>query len=247
MTVHVLLADPPRDGLVLPDLPESSPLTEAEATRLYEAMLKDACVAAATSGGSLLVNYRPEDVLPEPHRTGASPEDELRDLVSEAVEDVEDVRFEVQVGSTYDARVGNTVTHLLESEDASTVAIVDPRAPLLARKDLDSAAMKLRRRDVVLGPSDRGRVHYAGFASPIDFEGAYTTPALDTLTARARDAGGDVDFLAHQAVVETGRDLETLLPVLSARTRAGRIVPTHTTRFLDDRGVHLDEDGLQRA
>ncbi|GAA0655030.1 glycosyltransferase family protein [Salarchaeum japonicum] len=247
MTVHVLLADPPRDGLVLPDLPDTSPLTESEATGLYEAMLKDACVAAATSGGSLLVNYPPADDIPPEHETGRPPEADLREVVADALEDPADARFEVQVGSSYDARVGNTVTHLLRDEDESSVAVVDPRAPLLARKDLDSAAMKLRRRDAVLGPSDGGRVHYAGFTQPIDFAGAYTTPELDTLTARARDAGGDVDFLSHQPLVRTGTDLETLLPTLDARRRAGRIVPTHTTQYLAELGVHLTDDGLQRA
>ncbi|QDX40857.1 hypothetical protein [Salarchaeum sp. JOR-1] len=247
MTVHVLLADPPRDGLVLPDLPDTSPLTESEATALYEAMVKDACVAAATSGGSLLVNYPPADDIPPEHETGRPPEADLRAVVTDALEDPGEARFEVQVGSGYDARVGNTVTHLLRDEDESSVAVVDPRAPLLARKDLDSAAMKLRRRDVVLGPSDRGRVHYAGFTHPIDFAGAYTTPELDTLTARARDAGGDVDFLSHQPLVRTGSDLETLLPTLDARRRAGRITPTHTARYLAELGVHLTDDGLQRA
>lgn len=246
MTVHVLLADPPRDGLVLPRLPDTSPLTEHEATGLYAAMVKDACVAAATSGGDLLVNYRPEDLLPERHRTGDDPEAELREVVADALEEPEDARFEVQVGSTLDARAGNAVTHLLRDEDASTVAVVDPRAPLLLRKDLDSAAMKLRRRDVVLGPSDRGRVHYAGFADPVDFEGAYATPALETLTDRGLDADLDVDFLAHRTAVETGRDLESLVPTLTARKHAGRIVPVHTTAYLDDLGLHLADDGLQR-
>ncbi|MGB9986196.1 hypothetical protein [Salarchaeum japonicum] len=247
MTVHVLLADPPRDGLVLPELPDTSPLTESEATELYEAMVKDACVAAATSGGRLLVNYPPAEDIPAAHETGRPPEADLRRVVADALEDPDDARFEVQVGSSYDARVGNTVTHLLRDEDESSVAVVDPRAPLLARKDLDSAAMKLRRRDAVLGPSQRGRVHYAGFTQPIDFAGAYTTPELDTLTARARDAGGDVDFLSQQPLVQTGTDLETLVPILDARRRAGRIVPTHTTQHLAELGIHLTDDGLQRA
>jgi len=247
MTVHVLPVDPPRDGLVLSKLPETSPLTEPEATGLYEAMVADACTAAVQSGGSLLVNYRPEDLLPTEHQTGGDPESELRDIVEDAVEDPDDVRFEVQVGSSHEARVGNTVTHLLRDEDATTVALVDPRAPLLARKDLDSAAMKLRRRDVVLGPSDRGELHYAGFAEPIDFAGAYTTPVVDTFAARARDADLDVDFLAHRTLVTTGRDLETLLAVLSARRRAGRIVPTHTTSYLTELGLSVADDGLTRA
>lgn len=247
MTVNVLVADPPREGLVLPRLVETSPLDEAEAAGLYRAMFQDLVAAAADSGGPTLVNYRPEDLLPGAYTTGESVEAELREYVAEVLppEAAEDVRYEVQVGSTYDARVGNTVTHLLEEEGESSVAVLDPAAPLLGRKDLDGAAMKLRQRDVVLGPGTGGRVHYAAFGEPIDFAGAFTVPELDTLTRRARDAGLDVDFVEEHVTVTTGDDLLSLLVHLRARRAAGRIVPEYTTAYLAslDLRVRDTDDG----
>ncbi|WP_435095701.1 DUF2064 domain-containing protein [Halarchaeum sp. P4] len=242
MTLLVAMVDPPREGLVLPGLADSV-LTPAETVDLYRAMTKDLLRAGADSGGDLLVNYRPDDLLPESHRRAKSSEAAVRELAAEALDEdeLEETRFEVQVGSSYDARVGNTVTHLLEREEESSVAVADPIAPLLGRKDLDSAAMKLRRRDVVLGPAADGRVYYAAFSEPIDFAGAYAVPELDTLAARARDAGLDVDFIHESVAVHTPTDLRTLIARVDARRRAGRVVPQHTTEFLADLPVHLTE------
>lgn len=231
MTTVAVLADPPREGLVLPELVETSPLSAAEAASLYRAALGDVAAAVAGSGGDLLVNYRPDDSVPADYRTGASAEAEIRDALDEVVDDA---RFEPQVGETFSGRVGNTVTHLLEREGVRTAAVVEPAAVLLTRKEVDSAAMKLRRSEVVLGPSTAGRVYYAGFAAAVDFADAYAPPAVRTLTERASDAGHDVDFLPTLPVLETGGDLATVLSVIDARRVAGRPVPARTAAVLDE-------------
>ncbi|MFB6123350.1 MAG: hypothetical protein ABEJ78_07820 [Haloferacaceae archaeon] len=243
MTVVAVLADPPREGLVLPDLAETSPLTDAEAAECYAAMLKDVLVAVERSGGDLLVNYRPDDSLPEEHVTDTSAEAELRALAASALEDVSEARFEPQVGSTFSARAGNTVTHLLREEDVTSAAVVRGNAPFLARTIVDSAAMKLRRSPVVLGPSTEGRVYYAAFTDPVDFADAYRDPAVETLTQRGRDAGHEVDYIPMTPVVERGDDLSTALPFLSARLAAERIVPAYTAAFVDDLGLQVGDDG----
>jgi len=109
MTVLAVLATPPRPGLVLPELAETTPLSEADAAELYEAMLRDTLLAVDRSGGELLVNYLPDDELPEAYRTDIDPAAELRAITAETLDDVSDVRFEPQVGSTVSARVGNTI------------------------------------------------------------------------------------------------------------------------------------------
>jgi 2-phospho-L-lactate guanylyltransferase (CobY/MobA/RfbA family) len=242
MTTVCVLCDPPREGLVLPGLAEETPLSAAEAAGLYAAMLKDVCSAVAASGGDLLVNYRPDDALPE------APVDSLtqvRSTVDSAV-DAEEARFEVQVGETFSGRAGNTVTHLLEREGATTVAVVEPTVAFLVRSIVDEAAMKLRRSEVVLGPSTRGRVYYAAFGSTVDFQDAYTPPAQVTLTGRALSAGHDVDFLPTLPVVETGEDLLTAVATIEARRAAGRPVPEHTATFIDGLGLSVEngDDGL---
>ena len=245
MTVIAVLVDPPRDGLVLPRLPDTSPLDASEATSLYRAMAADAMLAAANSGGDLLVNYRPDDLLPDDHvPADADAEREVSDLVAEALDDDarEDARIEVQVGSTPAARIGNTVTHLLDQEDANSAAVLHPDAPLVRRKDVDSAAMKLRRSPAVLGPSQNGRVHFAGFTDPVDFTDADHPPELESLTASALDAGYDTDFLPHATRVRTGDDLATIVTAIRARRAAERIVPPHTTARIEDWGLRVDEN-----
>lgn len=253
MTTVAVLCDPPRDGLVLPDLPETSPLSSAESTDLYAAMLKDVCLAIEASGGELLVNYRPEDALPEHEHDSqtdeadADVEAEIRAIVRGTLDDPDAARFERQVGETFAGRAGNTASHLLEREDVGSVAIVTPSAPFLSRQRIDTAAMKLRRSSVVLGPSTDGRVYYAGFTEPIDYADAYTTPAVETLTNRATDAGHEVDFLPMDPLIESGSDLADALSLLRARQRAGRIVPEHTSAFLDEHGISVveNEHGLK--
>jgi len=233
MTVVCVLVDPPRPGLVLPRLAETSPLSEAEAADLYAAMAGDVCEAIAASGGDLLVNYRPDDALPERHRQGdESAERAVADLVA-GLDGVEDPRLEVQVGETFAGRAGNTVTHLLEREEVTTAAVVEPAAAFLSRATVDNAAMTLRRRAVVLGPAPDGRVYYAGFREPVDFADAYAPPALATLVDRALDAGHEADFLPILPVVETGDDLARALVQLRARERAGRAVPERFAAAVD--------------
>lgn len=244
MTVVVLLADPPRPGLALSELAATSPLSEAEAADLHAAMLKDAMAAVARSGGDLLVNYPAEEHLPEAHRRAeGTAEAELRTLAVDAMDDPDEARFEVQVGSSFDARAGNTIQHLLRDEDVASAALLRGDAPLFARAKIDSLSMKLRTNEVVLGPSAEGRCYAAGFSESIDFAGAFETPELETLTERAADTGHDVAFTELQPTVRTGADLLTLVPTIRARWRASSIVPAYTAEFVVENGLHVVEEG----
>lgn len=247
MTVVVVLANPPREGLVATGLAESTPLSTAEAAELYEAAFRDAVLAIDRSGGELLVNYPDEESIPEPHRTDTPPEASLRALVADTLGGTGDARFERQVGSSFGARAGNTVTHLLREEGADSVAVVTPSTAMFSRTLIDSAAMKLRTNGVVIGPSTRGRVHYAGFTEPIDFEGAFEGLALPTLANRGRDAGLDVEFVESLPSLETREDLVDTIPLLRARFAADRIVPDYTAAFVHEHGLDVvDEDGEKR-
>lgn len=254
MTVVAVLAHPPREGHVLTELAKSSPLSTAEAADLYEALLRDTLLAVDRSGGELLINYPESDQIEgvnvdEDTDATLAPEAELRTIAADTLNSLDDVRFEPQVGSTFDARAGNTVTHLLREEGARSVAIVEPTAPFLTRQVIDAAAMKLRTAETVLGPATRGRCHFAGFTEPIDFSGAYTTPAIMTLSEHARDVGNSVDFLETQPVLETGPDLFDVVPQLRARFAAERVVPEHLASFVHETGLDVvadteqDEDG----
>lgn len=244
MTTVAVLADPPHEGVVFQHLVAENCLSEAEAAALYRAMLGDVCEAVARSGGDLLVNYRQADQLPS---NVEDPEAEVRSAVRNALSNASEVRFEIQVGSTFSARAGNTVTHLLEREGVQTAAVVTPTAAFLRRQHVDSAAMKLRRSDVVVGASTDGRVYYAGFGEPIDFTDAYAPPAVETLVDRSIDAGLSVDFLPVLPSVDTTADLRTAVPLLRARRAADRQVPPRTAAEIDSLGLRVvAEDGEPR-
>jgi hypothetical protein len=240
MTVVAVLADPPREGLVLSSLPATTPLSAADAVSLYEATLVDTISAVQDSGGEAIVNYRDEDTLPAGHREGDA-RAEVDGLLADA--GVGDVRREVQVGSTPAARVGNTITHLLEREEARTAAVLRPTAPLIGRQQIDSAAMKLRRHDAVLGPSTAGRVYYAGFAEPIDFEEALAHPALETLTERVDAAGTTADFLPALPSIETPVGLAETVATVRSRETTGLAVPERTADVIEELGLRVDPDG----
>ena len=229
MTTVAVFCDPPHEE-VLPAL-APTPLSPDERADCYRALCADVFRAVEESGTDLLVNYRGEDA------------DELRALADEALDRPDETRFEPQVGETFSGRVGNTLTHLLETEGESSVMALTPTAPFLTRSDIDGMAMKLRRNDVVLGPTSGGRVYAACFGATIDFADAYAPPAISTLTDRALDADLDVDYAPMLPVVETPDDLAGALALIEARKRAGRWVPEHTADCLSDLGLALADDG----
>jgi len=248
MAIHAVLLDPPRPGFVLSRLAATAPVSEREAADLYAAMATDVLRAAERSGGEVLVNYRGAETIPDAETDGdTDAEAAVRALANDALSDPETARFEVQVGSTRAARVGNTVTHLIEEEGADSVSVIDPRAPTVARTHLDGAAMSLRRSETVLGPAPGGRVYYHGMTDPIDFDGIYEPPELSTIARRAADAGHGVSFAGMHPVVATEEDLVTLLVVLEARAAAGRPVPETTLETLYDLNLRVDVTGGQRT
>ena len=270
MTLHCLVVDPPRPGLALPGLVDG-PLSAESAAELYAASVTDAMVAAARSGGELLVNYPTDEQLPETHRTGTSPEAALRDLAEAALEEPAEARFEVQVGSTFGARAGNAATHLLAEEDEDSVAILRGTAPTLGRTALDGVAMKLRRHQAVVGPGTGGRAAYLGLSEPIDFEGTFEPPATDSdggdgpqggpgdagdghatevedLVGRGVEAGHALAFLPMHPVIEDEAGLAAAVAEIRARRRAGSIVPEHTAEAVERLGLRVVEaDGRRRV
>jgi hypothetical protein len=238
--IVVVPVDPVREGLVLPSLVEHTPLSAAGATALYEAAVVDTLRAVATSGGDLLVNYRDAETLPD--TVGGDPEAEIRELTSRVLEETDDVRFERQVGSTRAARVGNTVTHLLEREDADAVGVLEPTAPLVARTEIDGAAMSLRRHDAVLGPSSGGRTYFAGFTDTIDFTDADATPELATLAERADAAGLGVGFAPMLPTIATEPGLCATLAGIRARGVGNRPGAPATGAVVDELGLSVSAD-----
>ncbi len=227
MTTIAVLAEPPVEECVptvLPDREQSEQLT------LYRAMLADVCDAIQHGEGNLLVNYRQKSAVPD----GVDSKQSLKTLLNEELTEPDEVRYERQVGETYSGRVGNTLTHLLETEEKPTVAVAKPTAVFLRREHIGTAAMQLRTSEVVLGPAPGGRLTFAAFREPIDFTDAFAPPAVETVTERATGEGLDVSFLAMTPLLAEPEDLPTALSLLRARRQAGRLVPQRTAAVIED-------------
>jgi hypothetical protein len=103
--------------------------------------------------------------------------------------------------------------------------------------------MKLRRHDAVLGPSTAGRVYYAGFAEPVDFDDALAHPALETLTERVDAAGATADFLPELPSVDTPVGLAGTVATIRSRRTTGLAVPERTAGAIEELGLRVDPDG----
>lgn len=236
MPIVVVRVDAPIPGNVLPRLVEGTPLTETETADLYRSALRDVSEAVAGSGADLLVTYRERDGVDEDVETL------VKEAVTPALETPDAVRFEVEVGSSPAARIGNTVTHLLESEGASSAAVLDPTAVLAARPRIDQASMQLRRNDLVLGPAANGEVFYAGFGEPIDFGRIDSRPDLEGLVNRANDEDLAITTVEMAPTLRTPAQLQSALPILRARREAGDPIPVRTVARLEELGLQTVEN-----
>lgn len=236
MTTVVVPVDPPFAGHALTPLVPAV-LSPDEAVTLYRSMVADVCGTVQHGSADLLVNYREaEDAETDVAAT-------TRDFLAGELPDPDAARYEPQVGETLAGRLGNALTHLLESEGEGTVGFVDPTACLLRREHLGSLMMKLRTNEMVVGPAPGGRVYGAAFSSTIDYADALAMPAVETLTGRGTAAGLDVDFLPLLPVVETPADLASVLSLVRARDDAGLNVPARTVATVEALDLAVDTTG----
>ncbi|WP_336327331.1 hypothetical protein [Halovenus sp. HT40] len=235
MTTVVVLADPPVPECVPDLLPDGFDADQNAA--LYRAMLADVCATIQHGEGEILINYRDPETVPD----GVDPENSVRDLLDEELADPGAVRYEVQVGSDDAGKIGNALTHLLDTEELPTVAFARPTALFLRREHIGTTAMQLRTSDVVIGPSTNGRVSFAAFGQQIDFTDVFAPPAVETLTERARSADLDVSFLPETPLWERPEDRKTALSLLRARVRAGVLVPDRTAELVAEWGLSAVE------
>ena len=240
--IVVVPVDPPEPEFLPRSLVDESPLGEAEALDLYVASVQDVVKSVSASGGELLINYRDGDTLPE-SSVGATVEADWRELIAPAIDDAEAIRFESQVGSTPSARVGNTVSHLLEQEEAASVGVLEPTASLVQRTQIDGAAMSARRHEVVLGPDGTGSVYFAAFTEPIDFETAYRRPALSRLASRAEDRGHSIGFTPTVPTIDHPTGLAGTIAAVEAYRSARRSLPEATAAVIDELGLTIDDTG----
>lgn len=247
MTVVVLMADAPVEGVACRQLVEETPLSESDGVELYRAVLTDIFGTLAESTVDVLVNFPAPDDIPEGVTLDEQPEATLRALAGTVVdpERLDDFRFEVQVGSNFSAKAGNAITHLLRDEEYHSAAVLRPCVPRLVRSVVDEAAIKLRRNDVVLGAAGDGELYYAGFTDLIDFTDVFEENAVEEVSGRAGEEGLTVDFARDMDVLHSARDLRTIVTRLRAEVLAGKAVPEHLWTFIEETGLRVQDGEVE--
>jgi hypothetical protein len=228
MTTVVVLADPPVRECVPTLLPESG--DSGRNVALYRAMLADVCATIQHGEADVLINYRDPETVPD----HVDPEATVRELLESELAEPDAVRYEVQAGSDDASKIGNALTHLLDTEEQPTAGFARPTALFVRREHIGTTAMHLRTSDVVVGPATGGRVSFGAFTESLDFTDVFAPPAVETLTERARSAGLDVAFLPTTPLWEEPADRRSVLSLLRARMRAGALVPDRTADLIAD-------------
>lgn len=187
----------------------------AASRRVYRALLMDLLAAAAGSGGDVQV-AAPTDPA---HIT-------LEDLVADALGP------ETEVPITRHDNPAPTIDEIVGEQEGGS-AVIFPRSPLLRRTHLDAAAMRLRRHDVVLGPSAHHGLLYAAFASEAVVPDGHLrglVDATDTFVAADRS----VDFIDPWPALTSTAGVEGACALLTAYERSGRDVAQFTRAALAD-------------
>lgn len=133
-----------------------------------------------------------------------------------------------------------TLVALRDRSDAASVAILDPITPFIARRHLDSAAMRLRREDVTIGPTPTGGWYFLGTRLETD----ELPDAIDGDVAHVVDTSVDADrtvgYLPILPAVGGETDLEQVGALLAAMRRSGRAVGPYTTAWFERRDGATD-------
>lgn len=237
MTTVAIMADPPIPGLVLRDLIGVVDLSADDVAKLYVAMFKDVMIAIEHSGGELLINYQSTENLPSEFNSDTDPADELASIATSVLDG--EPRLEKQVGSNKYERYRNTITHLLDVESVQSAAFVPACTPLMTRVIIDSAAMKLRRHEVVVGPTVNGDLYYAGFTAVPDLSIPRDISPVEAVARHAVKAGFMVDVLKDGHIVSDAGSLAELLLRVRTLRAANHPVPTFTAQWFDEHDIDI--------
>lgn len=193
---------------------------------LFHALLADAIFAVDECGGGLYLIVGGRD-----ERAGTFVDELLNTVVEENV-DPPVLRIETDGGFP---SVGPSLQAVRRHSSAASVGVLDPRTLLIQRRHLDTAAMRLRREDVVFGPSPSGGYYFIGSALEEDALSATLPNDIDTATAVAAEGDRTVGFLEMLPVVTSEEQLESATGLVAAMQTGSRTVAPFTSAYLDER------------
>ena len=226
MTAIAVPCPPPGATAKFDHLLADSSMQETDISRLIAAVCQDTILAAAASGGEpLIVPLELEQSLPG----WADTQQVVGEFRSAISEDAETIPLTSTIDET-EHWFEDLLGIARQQSDAASVGIVVPKTPLVQRRHLDAAAMRLRRNEITLGPSTGGDWYFVGSQRDVTLSLAdargKTQSILDALDSEHSIAS--LPFLPGYETVESLSALQTLIAL--ARETGAPAAP-HTEQW----------------
>lgn len=231
---------PPRNASrIASALARSTALSVTEASDLLLHVAKDAIRAVDRSGGDLVMLVPPEASSEEVFGW-EDPRAEARRLAEEVITaETAPTVFEPPESEARRS-IAAVLSSLFRSTSAASAAILRPITPLVQRRHLDAAAMRLRTHDVVIGPSTGSRWYFAGVSDELTLPVAGADEHLTTLALAANETDRSLDLLPILPGVLTDRGLAGVVSILEASLLAEKDVAPATHGWIDEVGLRSD-------
>ncbi len=197
---------------------------------LYHATTADAATAVDESGGQLVL------AVGQDSDASAFASEFPATVFPDA--DIDELSLDEEGQSLADAAALRAIR---AHSDAATVGIIDPSVGLIRRRHLDTAAMRLRREDVVIGPTPEGGWYYVGTGLEAEELPDMLDPSLDRLMDEL-DEDLDIGFLPLLPVIRADHHLAGVGSLLEAMDRSGRRIAPYTRAWLESHGETVATD-----
>ena len=233
MTATAVACPPPSVAGSVRELVETTPLGKVELARFVAASCQDGCRAALESGGEAFV---------VPMKLGESipgwgdPRDSAEELVAAALLDEEDVDIlaPVTVGEGW---VDDLFELVVNRSDEASVAVLSPVSPLVQRRHVDAAAMRLRSSEITVCPSTGGQWYFLGVTRSLDRTDSPDWRNLSTIAESMQKPQSSLASLPFLPGYRTAEELATILSMLELRTVSAESGSPFTSRWASNTAI----------
>lgn len=232
---------PPSDVMRIRDrLVASTPLTFDEVTKLMVATCQDVCHAVAGSGGeAFIVPLEPETSIP-----GWTNPSEITEEIARTATDADNEITVTPTQPVDETGMQRLLDLVRERSDEASLAVVTPVTPLIQRRHVDAAAMRLRTSDVVVGPTSRCGWYFFGVSRETDLTLGPDACALPTITRDVLEAEVSIASIPFLPRMETNEELSTILGLVDLATITDPARAPFTRSWAERTGIQIGvEDG----
>lgn len=196
----------------------------SELADLYHALCADAISAVDESGGELFLATGATDTAAQNFAT---------DLQSAVLTDGDAAELLTVDRHEDQPDFRSALASVRNASPAASVGILNPCVTLLGRQQLDTAAMRLRRDDTVIGPTPAGGWYYLGTQLEIDAVPESLSDDLARIAKLFADDDWRLGFLPLLPVINAPTDIAHMRTLVVSMHRGNRPISPYTAAWLD--------------